>query len=80
MTHAQYETASVLRFIEDNFGLTPLAAADQRAADPAADTLNYNQSPRRFKKIAGAKPREFWARRARAWQHRGKPASYIGDD
>ncbi|MFY9859143.1 MAG: alkaline phosphatase family protein [Candidatus Cybelea sp.] len=80
VTHAQYETASVLRFIEDNFGLTPLAAADQRAADPAADTLNYNQSPRRFKKIAGAKPREFWARRARAWQHRGKPASYIGDD
>ena len=28
VTHVQYETASVLRFMEDNFGLAPLAASD----------------------------------------------------
>ena len=59
VTHVQYETASVLRFIEDNFGLVPLAASDQRAADPVGDALNYNQSPRRFKEDCGARTRDF---------------------
>ncbi len=56
VAHAQYETASVLRFIEDNFGLGQLAAADARANDPASAAFNYNRKPRPFKKIEGAKP------------------------
>jgi phospholipase C len=49
VSHVQYETASVLRYIEDNFGLAQLAASDARAADPASDFFNYSQSPRAFK-------------------------------
>ncbi|MGA9944571.1 MAG: alkaline phosphatase family protein [Candidatus Cybelea sp.] len=62
VTHVQYETASVLRFIEDNFDLAPLAKSDARANDPAADPLAfvYHQPPRAFKKIGGAKPSSFW--------------------
>ena len=35
--HPKHETTSVLKFMEDNFGFGPLAAADARANDPAAD-------------------------------------------
>jgi hypothetical protein len=38
----------VLRFIEDNFGLAPLAASDSRAVDPATDFFNFSQAPRTF--------------------------------
>jgi phospholipase C len=51
VTHAQYETASVLRFIEDNFGLGQLAASDARATDPSADAFDYHQRARAFTKI-----------------------------
>jgi phospholipase C len=82
VTHVQYETASVLRFIEDNFGLPRLAASDARANDPANDpaTLDYGQPPRKFKNIGGAKPRSYWVELERRSQMRGKPASMIGDD
>jgi phospholipase C len=64
VTHVQYETASVLRFIEDTFGLPQLAAADARANDPAYDAFNYSQSPRAFVPIQikperGNQPRSF---------------------
>ncbi len=48
VSHVQYESSSVLRFIEDNFGLAQLAASDARAADPASDFFDYSQSPRAF--------------------------------
>ena len=35
VSHVQYETASVLRFAEDLYGLTQMAAADTRANSPA---------------------------------------------
>jgi len=64
VTHEQYETSSVLRFIEDNFGLPALAASDARANDPANDptVFDYQQQPRKFIKIRGAKPRQYWMR------------------
>ncbi len=79
VTHVQYETVSVLRFIEDNFGLGRLAAADVRANDPASDPLafDYAMKPRAFKKIGGSKPAAYWMeldRRPRA------PANVLGDD
>lgn len=80
VTHKQYETASVLRFIEDNFGLAPLAAADARAADPAGDALNYGQPPRKFQPIAGGKPLVFWKAQERKSRFTSKPSTYIGDD
>ena len=53
VTHVQYEMASVLRFAEDLWGTTQLAAADARAADPANDpALDFTQAPRPFKSFA----------------------------
>ncbi|MGB6644457.1 MAG: alkaline phosphatase family protein, partial [Candidatus Cybelea sp.] len=48
VSHVQYETASVLRYAEDLFGLGQLSAADARATSPAADCLDFKQRPRAF--------------------------------
>lgn len=48
VSHVQYETASLLRFAEDVYGLEPLAEADSRATSPAADCFNFSQKPRPF--------------------------------
>jgi phospholipase C len=48
VSHVQYETASVLRYGEDLFGLQQLSAADTRATSPAGDCLDFHQSPRPF--------------------------------
>jgi phospholipase C len=60
VSHVQYETASVLRFAEDLFGLGRLAAADKRAASPAADCFDFSQKPRPFVKIDAPKPPSFF--------------------
>ena len=56
VSHVQYENSSVLRFMEDNFGLAPLAASDARAADPASDFFNFSQQPRAFKAFQAKPP------------------------
>jgi phospholipase C len=48
VSHVHYEHGSILRFIEDDFGLQQLAASDKRAVSPEADCFDFNQSPRRF--------------------------------
>ncbi len=80
VTHVQYETASVLRYIEDNFGLPQLAKADARANDPAGDAFDYSQSPRAFTKIAGSKPYSYWIKVEGSSRSRGRPGHIIGDD
>jgi phospholipase C len=82
VTHVRYETASVLRFVEDNFGLQPLAASDARANDPADDAaaFDYNQQPRKFKKIRGALSSWYWLSTQRANAKRRLPAMILGDD
>ncbi len=60
VSHVQYETASVLRFAEDLFGLGQLSAADRRAASPAADCFDFSQKPRKFVKIAAPYPPRFF--------------------
>jgi len=60
VSHAQYETASVLRFAEDLFGLGQLSAADARAASPAEDCFDFSQKPRPFVPIKAPKGREFF--------------------
>jgi phospholipase C len=49
VSHVQYETSSVLRFVEDQFGLGQLAASDMRATDPAADCFDFTKKPRKFR-------------------------------
>ena len=80
VSHVHYETASVLRFIEDNFGLGHLAASDTRASDPAADALDYHQQPRKFVEIPGEKSASEWIRIERDSRAGPRPGGIIGDD
>ncbi|MEO6989889.1 MAG: alkaline phosphatase family protein [Candidatus Baltobacteraceae bacterium] len=60
VAHKQYESSSVLKFMEDTFGLAPLATSDGRALDPAAEAFNFRQPPRPFQPFAGARPLQYW--------------------
>jgi phospholipase C len=82
VTHVQYETTSVLRFIEGNFGLAELSGSDARAADPASDpaAFDFKQKPRVFKKIPGAKPPSYWNDLERNYELHGIAGTILGDD
>jgi phospholipase C len=60
VSHVQYETAGVLRFTEDLFGLPTMAAADKRATSPAADCFDFSQKPRGFAPIKAPKGIDFF--------------------
>ncbi len=60
VSHVQYETASVLRFAEDLFGLGRLGAADSRAASPTADCFDFTQRARTFVPITAPYGRSFF--------------------
>jgi phospholipase C len=74
VTHVPYETASVLRFAEDLYGLSTLSAADKRAASPAADAFDFSKQPRPFVKIKAPYPAKFFIR------HRFGSSSYFAPD
>ena len=48
VSHVHYEHGSILRFVEDQFGLGRLAASDTRAKSPAKDAFDFAQPPRTF--------------------------------
>jgi phospholipase C len=52
VSHVHYEHGSILKFVEDIFGLARLAPSDTRAKSPAKDCFDFNQPPRKFQKIA----------------------------
>jgi phospholipase C len=60
VSHVQYETASVLRFAEDLFGLGRLGAADSRATSPAADCFDFTRRARAFVPIRAPYGRNFF--------------------
>ncbi len=60
ISHVRYETASVLRFAEDLFGLAQLSDADARAVSPAADCFDFTQKPRAFVPIAAPQGPQFF--------------------
>ncbi len=60
VTHVQYETASVLRFAENLFGLKQLSHADARANAPGKDAFDFSQKPRPFVKIYASHPPKFF--------------------
>ncbi len=51
VSHVQYEHGSILRFIEDQFGLARLAATDARANSPEKDCFDFSKPPRSFNPI-----------------------------
>ncbi|MFY9886166.1 MAG: hypothetical protein WAK15_15480, partial [Candidatus Cybelea sp.] len=46
--HVHYEHGSILKFVEDVFGLERLAASDKRANSPAGDCFDFSKAPRKF--------------------------------
>lgn len=48
VSHVHYELASILRFVEDRYGLPALSASDARATSPAADCFDFTMAPRKF--------------------------------
>jgi phospholipase C len=53
VVHTHFETASVARFIENTFGLPPLAVSDKRARDLGTSALDLRQRPKAFVPIEG---------------------------
>ena len=51
VSHVHYEHGSILKFVEDQFGLPRLAASDTRANSPESDAFDFSQSPRPFTPI-----------------------------
>jgi len=58
VAHAQYEFGSIVRFVEDNWGLGRLGTTDTTSADFVGDFFDFNQTPRAFQPIGSkyAKP------------------------
>ncbi|MGC1381868.1 MAG: alkaline phosphatase family protein [Candidatus Baltobacteraceae bacterium] len=48
VSHVHYEHGSILRFVEDEFGLPRLSQSDTRANSPADDAFDFSQPPRKF--------------------------------
>lgn len=62
VSHTQYEFGSILRFVEETFGLRPLGTTDVRAAS-IGDALNLAMPPRHFKPIRAPHPAAYFLRR-----------------
>jgi phospholipase C len=65
VSHVQYESAGILTFAEDVFGLGRLAAADTRATSPAGDCFDFTQTARPFVPIQAPKDTGFFMHQAR---------------
>jgi phospholipase C len=50
VSHTHYEHGSILKFVEETFGLAPLAASDKRANAPD-DAFDFNAPPRKFETV-----------------------------
>ncbi|MBV8530846.1 MAG: hypothetical protein JO104_05975, partial [Candidatus Eremiobacteraeota bacterium] len=60
VSHVHYEHGSILRFIENLYGLPRLAATDRRAASPAKDCFDFSKPPRAFKVIPTVLGKEYF--------------------
>jgi len=62
VSHVRYEHGSILKFIENQWGLGRLSASDQRANTISPECFDYMKSPRPFVKIpVGHDPTYFLA-------------------
>ena len=64
VSHVQYEHGSILKFVEDVFGLPRLAASDARANSPAADCFKFARQPRIFQPIQASLKAEYFLHEA----------------
>jgi phospholipase C len=62
VSHVHYEHGSILKFVEDQFGLARLAASDTRATSPEKDCFDFTKPPRKFKVIPTVLGKEYFMR------------------
>jgi phospholipase C len=63
VSHVHYEHGSILKFIEDRFGLARLSASDTRANSPT-DAFDFSQAPRQFVPIKAPHDENFFMHQA----------------
>jgi phospholipase C len=61
VSHEQHEFGSILKFVEDTFGLGSLGTTDVRS-DNLADCFNFSQKPRKFTPIKAPLPPSYFLR------------------
>ena len=59
VSHTQYEFGSILKFVEDNWGLGSLGTTDARATS-IVDCFDFTQSPRPFSAIPSQYSRTYF--------------------
>jgi phospholipase C len=59
ISHTQYETASIVRFVEQNWNLPSMQLPDERAAS-ISDVFDFGQTPRSFTPISASQPLSFF--------------------
>ncbi|MBV8116568.1 MAG: hypothetical protein JOZ01_01250 [Candidatus Eremiobacteraeota bacterium] len=59
ISHTPYEFGSILKFVEDNWGLQPMQAQDRRATS-IADIFDFTQKPRAFEPIPAELPLSYF--------------------
>ena len=62
VSHKQYEFGSILKFVEDQFGLARLAASDARANSVEPYCFNFTKPPRAFKAIPAPQAEPYFLR------------------
>jgi phospholipase C len=62
VSEVHYEHASILKFVEDLFGLPRLAASDKRAKSPEKDAFDFNKPPRKFQVIPSSLGKQYFLR------------------
>jgi phospholipase C len=59
VSHTHYEHGTMLKFVEETFGLPAMAASDARA-NPPDDSFDFNAPPRKFKVIPSVFGKDFF--------------------
>jgi phospholipase C len=62
ISHTQYEFGSILKFVEDNWGLGRLGTSDV-GANSIIDSFDFKQPPRAFTPISSKYSKEYFKRR-----------------
>jgi phospholipase C len=62
VSHVHYEHGSILKFVEDQFGLARLSASDERANSPESDCFDFSQRPRKFVPISAPYHEDYFLR------------------
>ncbi|MBV8149046.1 MAG: hypothetical protein JO092_08135 [Candidatus Eremiobacteraeota bacterium] len=60
VSHVRYEHGSILKFVEDQWGLSRLSASDKRANPIGPSCFDFSKSPRSFTKIPSLRDKQYF--------------------